>query len=244
MGEEFQQRCEELKDLALKGDVRAVVLTGNGRAFSAGGDLDWLVERSLAPPPENEKTMLAFYSRFLLPLRAIPVPTVAAINGPAIGAGMCVSLAADVRLTTPSATLGFTFVGLGLHPGMGSTHFLPSIAGPEVASRLLLSGEKVNGEEAAHLGIVSECVKDNGGGEDVGAQCVAAAVARAQMSASQGSPCAVQTLVTTLRQQQDVGLMKALQREAAAQALCYTTADYAEGLAALKARRSPIFVGK
>ena len=65
----------------------------------------------------------------------IPVPVIAAINGPAVGAGLCFALACDVRIAAPTAKLGLTFVGLGLHPGMGATHFLPSIAGPQVGVR-------------------------------------------------------------------------------------------------------------
>ncbi len=74
--------------------------------------MDWLMERSRTPPKENEKIMMDFYSRFLTSLREIPVPTIAAINGPAIGAGMCLSLGCDIRITVKNAKLGFTFVGL------------------------------------------------------------------------------------------------------------------------------------
>lgn len=116
-----------------------MVLTGEGRAFSAGGDLAWLRERASSDPRDNVDTMLAFYDRFLC-LRSLPVPIIAAINGPAVGAGLCLTLACDLRVAARSAKLGFTFVHLGLHPGMGCTHFLPKIAGPQTAARLLLSG--------------------------------------------------------------------------------------------------------
>ena len=224
-----------MKALAKEGSVRAMVLTGEGRAFSAGGDLNWLMERSRSSPFDNEKTMVDFYSRFVVQLRTLPVPTVAAIHGPAIGAGACVSLGCDVRVASDDSKLGFTFVGLNLHPGMGCTHYLPSIAGPEAASRLLLTGEVVSGAEAHRLGVVSEVAQ----GPEA---CLAAALARAKAAAAQG-PAAVQTLVTTLRQRQDVGLAAALQREAAAQALCYATKDYVEGLEAVAAKRKPNFTG-
>lgn len=164
----------------------------------------------------------------------IPVPTIAALNGPAIGAGMCISLGCDVRIASSTAKLGFTFVGLGLHPGMGCTHLLPSIAGPEAASRLLLSGEIISGSEALRLGIVTEAIDSD--------QCLATAIARAKACAMAG-PTAVQTLVATLRQKQDIGLQAALQREASAQAICYATKDYVEGIEAIKAKRPPAFSG-
>jgi enoyl-CoA hydratase/carnithine racemase len=97
--------------------LRAVLLTGAGRAFSAGGDLAWLHARHAAAPVDNEQTMVAFYGTFLGHLRSLPVPTVACLHGPAIGAGLCLSLGCDVRVASADAKLGFTFVGLNLHPG-------------------------------------------------------------------------------------------------------------------------------
>ena len=235
MGDAFVEKCDEVKALAQSGVVRAAVLTGAGKAFSAGGDLKWLMERATAEPKENEKTMMAFYSRYVVALREIPVPTVAALNGAAIGAGMCLSLGADVRVAAADAKLGFTFVGLGLHPGMGCTHYLPQIAGPEAAARLLLTGTVVDGTEAGRLGVVTEVV-------DGAEACQARAVKLAHL-ASAGGPTAVQTLVVTLRQAQDAGLEAALRREASAQALCYATQDYVEGLEAVKAKRRPVFTG-
>ena len=77
--------------------------------------------------------MRNFYQRFLC-VRDLPFPVIAAINGHAIGAGLCFALACDIRIAAPQAKLGLTFVGLGLHPGMGATHFLPKLVGPQVAS--------------------------------------------------------------------------------------------------------------
>ena len=179
--------------------------------------------------------MLDFYSRFLLPLRSLPVPTVAAIHGPAVGAGMALALGCDVRIASAKARLGFTFVGLGLHPGMGCTHFLPQIAGPEVAARLLLTGEKVTGAEARELRLVSEVAAD-------AEACLESSVARAKQISLAG-PLAVQTCTATLRGRGDAGLMAALQREASAQALCYATGDFAEGLRAITEKREPAFTG-
>lgn len=88
-----------------------------------------------------------FYDKFLC-VRRLPLPVVAAINGPAIGAGLCFAMACDVRVVSARARLGFTFVGLGLHPGMGATHLVASVAGYEVAYRLLLTGEVISGAEA------------------------------------------------------------------------------------------------
>jgi enoyl-CoA hydratase len=85
--------------------------------------------------------MRSFYSLFLQPLRSLPVPTISAINGPAVGAGLCMTLATDLRVAAKGAKLGFTFVHLGLHPGMAGTFFLPRLVPQQVANRLLLTGE-------------------------------------------------------------------------------------------------------
>ena len=86
--------------------------------------------------------MRRFYAR-MLRVRDLPVPTIAALNGPAIGAGLAVALACDMRVAYSGAKLGITFVGLGLHPGMGSTFFLHTLLGPQVAARLALTGDVI-----------------------------------------------------------------------------------------------------
>jgi enoyl-CoA hydratase/carnithine racemase len=107
--------------------LRCVVLTGagseRGPAFSAGGDLAWLMERHHDSPTNNAAIMRDFYDRFL-GVRSLPVPVIAAIDGPAIGAGFALACACDVRLAHPASKLGVTFVGLGLPPGMVGGHFV------------------------------------------------------------------------------------------------------------------------
>ncbi|EQC40850.1 hypothetical protein SDRG_01917 [Saprolegnia diclina VS20] len=230
MGDRVEELVQEISDRA--SEFSAIVLTGEGRAFSAGGDLDFLTRRSLDTPTRNSVTMRKFYGRFLS-LRSLPVPLIAAINGPAIGAGMCISLFADVRVAAKDAKLGFTFVHLGLHPGMACTHFLPSIVGPEKANYLLMSGKVISGEEAHQFGVVSKVVAK----EDV----VAEAITMAQEMTS-GSSVATRSLLRSLRLKQDEGLERALWREADSQANCYATADYREGVDAIKTKRKPNFV--
>ena len=110
MGEEFKSLVNKLCEDADTKGLGAVVLTGEGRAFSAGGDLQFLRSRSRDSPTRNAIIMRRFYERFLS-LRKLPVPIVAAINGPAIGAGLAVALACDVRVAAEGAKMGITFVG-------------------------------------------------------------------------------------------------------------------------------------
>lgn len=136
MGELFEDLVFQL---GKREDVHAVVLTGSGRAFSAGGDLEYLLERPNVKPFVNTTMMKRFYDRFLS-IRTLPVPIIAALNGPAIGAGLCIALACDIRVASTDAKLGLTFASLGLHPGMGASFFLPTIVNPDIATRMLVTG--------------------------------------------------------------------------------------------------------
>ncbi|CAK4656682.1 unnamed protein product [Aphanomyces euteiches] len=244
MGDRVQELVREITENAH--ECRAIVLTGEGRAFSAGGDLEFLQERAKDTTSRNVVTMRKFYGRFLS-LRTLPVPVVAAINGPAIGAGMCISLFADVRVVAKDAKLGFTFVHLGLHPGMACTHFLPLLIGQEKANYLLLCGKVISGEEAFQYGLASKVVDkvdvdclgifvNIHGQEDVVAEAIKVAE-----ELTSGSSVATRSLLQTLRLKQDKDLEMALRREASSQAVCYASADYKEGVDAISAKRKPSF---
>eukprot|EP00658_Telonema_sp_P-2_P041470 TRINITY_DN29666_c0_g1_i1.p1 TRINITY_DN29666_c0_g1~~TRINITY_DN29666_c0_g1_i1.p1 ORF type:complete len:193 (-),score=48.90 TRINITY_DN29666_c0_g1_i1:299-877(-) len=176
--------------------------------------------------------MRNFYNLFLR-VRTLPLPVIAAVNGAAIGAGLCFAMACDIRAVAADARLGFTFVGLGLHPGMGATHMVASIAGYETAYRLLLTGELVDGSQARELRLVTAVEKD-------GAAAVGRAIEMAKRIAAQ-APVAVRACVRSLRQKQDAGLEQALWREADAQSYGYSTRDCLEGIEAVEGKRRPIF---
>ena len=234
MGDAFSAAVARLKTEP-PGSLDAVLLSGAGRAFSAGGDVGFLRQRATAAPADNVATMRDFYRKFLC-VRSLPVPTVACLHGPAVGAGLCVALACDTRVVAADARLGLTFVGLGLHPGMAATLLAPHLLGPHAAARLLLTAELVSGAEAARLG-VGELAADAAAARDD-------ALALARRLAAGGAPIATRETVKTLRAPLDAALEAALAREAAAQATCYASADYAEGVAALAEKRKPAFSGK
>lgn len=230
MGDALTQQVETLQQ---QESLRAAILTGAGKAFSAGGDLDWLLCRHRDTPENNITIMQEFYKRFLI-IRSLPVPVIAAINGPAIGAGFCLALGgSDIRVAQTNTRMGLTFAKLGLHPGMAATHFLPQIAGPQVAADLLLTGRLVSAEEAVKLGLVARTA-DNP---------VQAALDIAR-DICESAPVAVQTTLATLRQKQNVGLEEAFRTEATAQSVCYSTRDLQEGVTALQEKRKPCFLGK
>ncbi len=159
MGDEFCLRVKQLKAECEAQKVRAVILRGAGGNFSAGGNLAWLKKRAETGAFQNSIIMNAFYRRFLC-VREIPVPLIAMVQGYAIGAGCSLTLAADVRLVTKNATLGFTFSKLGIHPGMGCSLLLPRIVSSDVANYLLLGGQTMKGEIAALRGLALEALED------------------------------------------------------------------------------------
>lgn len=153
--------CSVHRALCRLPQVRVVILTGEGKAFSAGGDLDFLLNRANDEPGNNAPMMRAFYARFLSLLQ-LPVPVIAAINGPAIGAGMCVAAACDLRIAAKTTDMGFTFAKLGLHPGMGCTFFLPALIGQQNASRLLLTVRQTKHTKASAAQAPSGQALDSG----------------------------------------------------------------------------------
>ena len=140
--------------------ARVVLISGAGRAFCAGGDFSLIEDSSKRAAEENQRNMVAFYGTFLSVLR-LRVPSVAVIHGAAVGAGLCLALAADVRLAGTSARFDTRFLQLGIHPGGGHTWMLRRIVGPQVASAMVLFGEVLSGPEAAECGLAWRCVEDD-----------------------------------------------------------------------------------
>lgn len=146
----------------IEGDegIRTVVITGAGSAFCAGADLSDLTGAGGADAHAARATLRRIYEGFLRVSRC-PLPTLAAVNGPAVGAGMNLALACDVRLAAASARFDTRFLQLGLHPGGGHTWMLERIVGPQTATALLVFGEVLSGADAAACGLAWRCVPDD-----------------------------------------------------------------------------------
>jgi enoyl-CoA hydratase len=221
---------------ALRADasVRAVVVTGDGKAFCAGGDLSWIGESPDLTVGDIRDRMLPFY-RAWLAVRDLPVPTIAAVNGPAIGAGLCLALACDLRYAARGAVMSAPFVGLGMHAGMAATWLLPEAVGMPVARELLLTGRAVDADEALRIGLVN-------GVSEPGALLDDAIAVAARIAGN--APVAVRLTVAGLRAGGHPSLEAALQYEALAQPVTFASSDLTEGLAAAKERRTPTFTGR
>ena len=202
--------------LATDRSTRAVVVSGAGAAFCAGGDLDLIRKVSEAPRQWGEE----FLGRALRPalaLHRLPQPTIAAINGPVAGAGLGLALACDIRISAPTATFSAPFIHMGLVPDMGITWLLPRLVGLGTAIELLLSGRQVEAGEAQACGLVSRLCDDP----------LESAVALAATLAAM-PPQATATTKALLRAALEGGLETAIAAEARAQASAVHGPEFGE----------------
>ncbi|WP_203336804.1 enoyl-CoA hydratase/isomerase family protein [Nocardioides limicola] len=220
-------------ELAGDPSVRVVLVTGAGPAFCAGGDLSWLAGHGAHTALTLRDRMSAFY-RSWLSIRRLEVPTIAAINGHAIGAGLAIALACDLRYAAPGARMGVPFTRLGIHPGMATTWLLPDVVGRARARDLLLTGRLVDSAEACEMGLVSRVIEG-----DFEAQTLAAAE-----QVAGNAPIATRLTKVALAGSGHRDIEACLQWEALAQPVTMTTADLQEGIAAAQQKRAPEFTGR
>lgn len=225
---------EAVAELAADPSVRAVVVTGEGSAFCSGGNTSWIASEPDATVDQLRTRMLPFY-RSWLTVRSLEVPTIAAVNGAAIGAGLCLALACDLRFAARGAKLGVPFVKLGMHAGMAGTHLLPEVVGEAHARDLLLTGRVVDADEALRIGLVSRVVEPEGFLDEV--LEVAAGIAG-------NAPIATKLTKLALLDGGHSDLETALQWEALAQPVTLATEDLQEGIRASKEKRAPRFEGR
>src|SRR4051795_2138379 len=221
-------------ELAADPSVRAVVVTGEGSAFCSGGNTSWIASEPDATVDELRTRMLPFY-RAWLSIRSLEVPTIAAVNGAAIGAGLCLALACDLRYAATGAKLGVPFVKLGMHAGMGGTYLLPEVVGHAHARDLLLTGRIVDADEALRLGLVSRVLEPESFHDEV--LEIATGVAAS-------APIASRLTKLALLDGGHRDLETALQWEAMAQPITLATEDLQEGIRASREKRAPEFRGR
>ena len=220
----------------LKGDrsVRCVVVTGEGKAFCAGGDVSWLASEPDATPADLRDRMLPFYTTWLS-LRALDVPSIAAVNGAAVGAGGSLALSCDIRYAGASAKFTVPFAQLGMAAGMTTTYLLPEVVGLAHARELLLTGRVVDAEEMLRLGLCSAVYAD-----DV---LVEKALEHAGQVAS-GAPVPQRFHKIALADGGHASFEDALRWEALAQPVTLATKDLQEGLKARAEKRPAVFTGE
>ncbi len=218
------------------GDVRAVVLTGAGKAFCAGGDVKAMNEakEGRAERPLAEK-VAPLRDRVLLALRDAPKPVIAAVNGAAAGAGMNLALGCDIRLASTAAKFTQAFVKRGLHPDWGGTYFLPRLVGMAKACELVFTGDVIDAQEALRLGLVNAVYPPE--------ELMRATYELAQKLAA-GPPVAIRLAKRALYHSEAADLRAALEFETFAQNVCFETEDAREGIRAFVEKRAPLFRGR
>lgn len=229
---------EILDSIQADASVRCVVLTGAGRSFSAGADFRTLAglvsETGIDGVAGIHAGIQKLYAAFL-PIGDLPIPTIAAINGAAVGGGLGIALLCDIRIVAEDAKIGANFARLGIHPGLGISGRLPRLIGQEAAAELLFTGKLIRGAEAAAMGLARRAVPRD--------QVLSAAMELAGEIAA-AAPLAVRAIKQTLRTSRTDDLHAVLQREALAQAILSQTADASEGVRAQMNRQSPEFKGR
>lgn len=223
----MERLADTLAQLDAEPQCRAVVLASEGRSFCAGADFSAAVQggQALDSARLYAQGVRLFRSR---------KPIVAAVHGPAIGAGVGLALAADFRVTCASARFSVNFNRLGFHPGFGLTYTLPRLIGAQKASMLFYTGRRIGGAEAVALGLADELADDG---------AVAQRAAELAREIATSAPLAVQSTRLALRHAIADEVEAALQRELAVQTGQFKTADFREGIAAMADRRTPIFKG-
>lgn len=222
-----------IDELAADRDVRVVVVTGEGSAFCSGGNPAWIAGEPDAEVDYLRTRMIGFY-RAWLSIRKLEVPTIAAINGHAVGAGLCMALACDIRYAATGARMSVPFVRLGMNPGMAATYLLPDAIGEAAARELLLTGRAVEGDEALRLGLVSQVFD---------AETFDAEVSAIAEGIAATAPIPSRYTKVALRDGGHRDFDSAVQWEALAQPITLATADLQEGVSAAREKRAPNFRG-
>lgn len=234
-GAEVAAACAEIE---ADPSIRCAILTGEGRAFSAGGDVKAMRDRSGAfagSPYRVREGYRHNIHRVVKSLYNLETPLIAAVNGAAIGLGCDVACMADVRIASEKAKFGVTFLKLGLIPGDGGAWLLPRIIGASRAAELLFTGDVIDAATAEDWGLISRAVP--------GDMLIDEAMALASRMAQQ-PPQSLRVAKTLLRHGTTASYETIMEMSAAAQSMMHHTEDHMEGVNAILEKRTPNFEGE
>ncbi len=213
-------------------DVRCVILTGAGRAFCTGGDISAMAELVQNRDFAALEREVRAGARVIERIDAMSKPVLAAVNGPAAGAGAALALACDLRVASESASIGFGFARVGLHPDWGGTYFLPRLVGPAVAAELIYTAGMIGAERAERLGLFNRVV--SAAELEPSARGLAGQIAGAPRDV-------ISAAKRSLRRSLETSLPQMLELEIEAQIAAFRSPDFQEGIAAFLEKRAPRF---
>lgn len=216
-------------------ETRVVVITGAGRAFCAGGDVEFMAGLQKSRDVDSFGRLLEAGAAIVTQIAGMSRPVLAAVHGVAAGAGCNLALACDYRIASDQAKLGQTFVRIGLHPDWGGTWLLPRLVGRSRAVELMMTGRMVDASEALAIGMVDRVVP--------AAELSAQAAAMAAEIAS-APPIAISGIKRALQRSEANDLAAQLSLESEHQLRAFLSKDAAEGMAAFFEKRAPLFRGQ
>ncbi|MBS0619509.1 MAG: enoyl-CoA hydratase/isomerase family protein [Spirochaetes bacterium] len=214
--------ANELADIISQSAARVVVFTGAGRAFSAGGDLDYLLHLTSLPANDSAAAMLRFYQSYLA-LFTLSLPTIAHINGPCVGAGFCLALACDLRFVVSGAKVGMNFVKIGLNPGMAAEFWATRESSPLVRE-MLLTGKIYSASEPRLAALFNQVAS---------AEEISVAVAECARTIADASPQSIKISLPLLRNP-SLSRDAVMHAEAEGQGRCMSVGEIAQAVAAQK----------
>lgn len=221
-----------LENLEADTDIRCVIITGVGRAFSTGGDIAVMAEIIEADDRSRFEQLVRAGADVVSRIETMTKPVIAAINGPAAGAGACLALACDLRIASESASIGFTFLRVGLHPDWGGSYFLPRLIGPAAAAEFIFTGGMISAERGERLGLFNRVVP--------AAELEAAARGFAGEIAAAPAQV-VADAKNAIRRALCATLPELLELEVEAQLRAFDGSDFREGITAFLEKRAPRF---
>ena len=224
---------EAIDEARADSGIRCLVITGEGRCFSAGADLRSSLQRTDLGKPSREASF-AMYEPFLKVLE-VEVPVIAAMNGHTVGGGFGLALLADIRVANVDAKYGGNFARVGIHSGLGISYVLPRLVGLANASELLFTGRLVRGDEALRMGLVTHAEESS--------EVLPRAMELARGIAG-SAPTAVQQMKASIRRNLGWDIRAAAEEEAGLQAASLATEDAKEGVAAILEKSEPEFTGR
>lgn len=227
--------AEALEHAGSDVDVRVVVIKGAGRAFCAGGDINYMMELVERRDADEFERLLGSARRVLTTIRLMGKPVIASINGAAAGAGFNVALACDIRIASSDATFSQAFSKIGLHPDWGGTYFLPRIVSTNIACEMVFLGDSINAQRAYELGIINRVVAP----EDLEEE-----TRKLAQRLSATPPIAIAAAKRSIYMSDKETLEAMLQQELEAQMECFHSEDFKEGLRAFMEKRKPKFTGR
>jgi 2-(1,2-epoxy-1,2-dihydrophenyl)acetyl-CoA isomerase len=230
---------EELLDavgvVAADNDIRVLVVTGEGRGFSAGGDIDYLKKVREEKDEQSFRALLSAGQTITRTFRSMSKPVIAAVNGPCAGAGFSFALGCDIRIASEKATFGASFARIGLHPDWGGSWFLPRLVGSAHACELIFTGAMITAQQAERIGLVNRVVPHDD---------LMPTVMDLALTMANNSPKVLRLAKESIYRSLTSDLETAFARETDVQTECFYSEDFLEGLKAFTEKRKPEFKGR